>query len=64
MEGTPNGDEDEAPTPVEVVSVQDQFLKLNKREQWELGLLPELGTHLHIDLADAMHAYVTQKWGE
>ena len=57
-------DGDEEPAAAEIVPPEDRFLQQDDEGFWKLGPLPDVGTVLRVDLANAMHIYVTQKWSE
>jgi hypothetical protein len=63
---TPSADEDDEgePTDVKVVPPEIRFLESDAQGMWELGPLPELGTVRHIDVANALHSLMTQRWSE
>jgi hypothetical protein len=63
--GSNNEEDEQGGTPdPEIIPPADRFLKLNAEGLWKLGPLPDIGSVLRKDLADAMHSYITQKWSE
>ena len=52
------------PPAAEVISPEDRLLQLDSEGLWVLGPLPDAGSVLKIDLANALRSYVAQKWSK
>lgn len=58
------GGEAAEPVVAKVLTAEGRFLQLDSEGFLELQPLPDQGTVLRVDLAKAMHSYVSQKWSE
>jgi len=63
VRGGSKDEEDEEPAAAETISPEARFLQQDDAEFWHLGPLPD-GAVLRVDLANALHTYVTEKWSE